>query len=107
MLWTYALFVFYLSKVQTCLFLGHRTQEVASARKSVESTETLTKEAAEVASDRKASELAAAEKARRSRAAREDFLQGGKEFIHNVTRVCGGGGLVAWSLVRRMNCIFL
>ncbi|CAM9358894.1 unnamed protein product [Ectocarpus sp. 6 AP-2014] len=55
--------------------LVERRIEVASARKSLESTESITKEAAEVASDRKASELAAAEKARRSRAAREEFLQ--------------------------------
>ncbi|CAM9175952.1 unnamed protein product [Ectocarpus sp. 12 AP-2014] len=55
--------------------LVERRSEVASARKSLESTESITKEAAEVASDRKASELAAAEKARRSRAAREEFLQ--------------------------------
>ncbi|CAM9581484.1 unnamed protein product [Ectocarpus fasciculatus] len=55
--------------------LVERRIEVASARKSLEGTESRTKEAAEVASDLKASELAAAEKARQSRAAREEFLQ--------------------------------
>ncbi|CAM9289451.1 unnamed protein product, partial [Ectocarpus sp. 12 AP-2014] len=65
--------------------LVERRSEVASARKSMESTESITKEAAEVAGDRKASELAAAEKARRSRAAREEFLQASADSEKKVS----------------------